>query len=64
MGGHADRRSVHHGAVVHYDNVGVRQVFKLYLYTAIAPVPLSSFCRRAEPECGQELYQELLCRVP
>lgn len=42
MGGDAHRRAVHHSAVVHYDNVGVRQVFKLYLYTAIAPVPLSS----------------------
>ena len=34
MGGHADRRAVHYGAVVHYDNVGVRQVFQavpLYL---------------------------------
>ena len=28
MGGHADRRSVHYGTVVHYDNVGVRQVFQ------------------------------------
>ena len=27
MGGHADRRSVHYGAVVHYDYVGVRQIF-------------------------------------
>ena len=36
--------------------------FKLYLYTEIAPVPLSS-CGRAEPECRQELYQVLCCRV-
>ena len=28
MGSHIDRRSVHYGAVVHYDNVGVRQVFQ------------------------------------
>lgn len=27
MGGHADRRSVHYGTVVHYDNVGIRQIF-------------------------------------
>ena len=27
MGGDAHRRAVHHSAVVHYDNVGVRQVF-------------------------------------
>ena len=27
MGGHADRRAVHHGTVIYYDNVGVRQVF-------------------------------------
>ena len=37
--------------------------FKLYLYTAIAP-SLFLLCGRAEPECRQELYQELLCRVP
>ena len=28
MGGDAHRRAVHHSAVVHYDNVGVRQVFQ------------------------------------
>ena len=27
MGGYAYRRSAHHSAVIHYDNVGVRQVF-------------------------------------
>ena len=35
--------------------------FRLYLYTAIAPVPPLHLCGRAEPECGQELYQ-VLCR--
>ena len=28
MGGHADRRAVYHGAVIHYDYVGIRQVFQ------------------------------------
>ena len=28
MGGDAHRRAVHHSAFVHYDNVGVRQVFQ------------------------------------
>ena len=28
MGGDAHRRAVHHSAVVHYDNVGVRQIFQ------------------------------------
>lgn len=42
MGGHADRRTVYYGAVIHNDYVGIWQVFKLYIYTAIAPVPLSA----------------------
>ena len=38
--------------------------FKLYLYTAIAPVPLSTFCRGANAERRQEFYQILCRRVP
>ena len=57
MGGHADRRAVHHGAVVHYDNVRVRQVFKLYLYTAIAPVPLSSFAGEPSQSVGKSFIK-------
>ena len=33
MGGHADRRTVYYGAVIHNDYVGIRQVFlAVYLY--------------------------------
>ena len=28
MGGHAYRRSVHYGSVIHYDNVGLRTIFQ------------------------------------
>ena len=34
--------------------------FRLYLYTAIAPIPLASFCRRAEPEYWKK-FLEILC---
>ena len=35
--------------------------FRLYLYTAIAPVPLSTFAGEPSQNVGQELYQ-VLCR--
>ena len=52
------------GLVVHYDYVGVRQVFQalsLYRHCTCAVICL---CRRAEPECRQEFYQELFCGLP
>ena len=63
MGGHADRRAVHYGIVVYYDNVRVRQVFQtifIYCHCLRAAVLI---CGRAEPERGQELHQELLRRL-
>ena len=36
--------------------------FKLYLYTAIAPVPLLYLCRGTNAKRGQELYQ-VVCAV-
>lgn len=57
MGGYAHRRSVHYGTVIHYDYVGVRTVFKLYLYTAIAPVPLSSFAGEPSQSVGKSFIK-------
>lgn len=57
MGGHADRRAVYHGAVIHYDYVGIRQVFKLYIYTAIAPVPLSTFAGEPSQSVGKSFIK-------
>jgi hypothetical protein len=57
MGGHADRRAVYHGAVIHYDYVGIRQVFKLYIYTAIAPVPLSAFAGEPSQSVGKSFIK-------
>ncbi len=64
MGGHADRRAVHHGAVVHYDNVRVREIFSSYIYIPPSPPCRCPRLRRAEPERGKELHQELLRRLP
>lgn len=57
MGGHADRRTVYYGAVIHNDYVGVRQVFKLYIYTAIAPVPLSAFAGEPSQSVGKSFIK-------
>lgn len=57
MGGHADRRIVYYGAVIHNDYVGIRQVFKLYIYTAIAPVPLSAFAGEPSQSVGKSFIK-------
>ena len=58
MGGHADRRAVYHGAVIHYDYVGIRQVFQaVYIYTAIAPVPLSAFAGEPSQSVGKSFIK-------
>lgn len=38
--------------------------FRLYLYTAIAPVPLSTFAGEPTQNVGQEFSQKLCCCVP
>lgn len=57
MGGHADRRTVYYGAVIHNDYVGIWQVFKLYIYTAIAPVPLSAFAGEPSQSVGKSFIK-------
>lgn len=39
MGGHADRRAVYHGAVIHYDYVGIRQVLSCISILPLHPYP-------------------------
>lgn len=47
---------VYHGAVIHYDYVGIRQVFQaVYLYCHCTRTPFR-FCGRAEPKRRQELH--------
>lgn len=61
MGSYAYRRAFHHDIVIHNDNVCVRQIFpsvSLYRNRSRSSI---HFCGRAEPECGQELYQ-IVCR--
>lgn len=57
MGGYAHRRLVHHGNVIpaHYD--GVREVFKLYMYTALAPIPLSTFAGEPSQNVGKSFIK-------
>ncbi len=56
MGGHADRRTVYYGAVIHNDYVGIWQVFQaVYLYCHSTRTPFR-FCGRAEPKRRQELH--------
>ena len=57
MGGHADRRTVYYGAVIHNDYVGIWQVFQaVYLYCHSTRTPFR-FCWRAEPKRRQELIK-------
>lgn len=61
VGSYAHRRAFHHDIVIHNDNVCVRQIFPpLSLYRNRSRSSIH-FCGRAEPECGQELYQ-IVCR--
>ena len=42
---------VNHATIVNYENLK-------------SPFDYNNAISKAEPECGQELHQELLCRVP
>lgn len=57
MGGYAHRRLVHYGYVIpaHYD--GVREIFKLYMYTALAPIPLSTFAGEPSQNVGKSFIK-------
>lgn len=57
MGSYAHRRLVYHGNVIptHYD--GVREIFKLYMYTALAPIPLSTFAGEPSQNVGKSFIK-------
>lgn len=57
VGGNAYRRIIYHGAVVHSDNDGVRKIFKLYMYTALAPIPLSTFAGEPTQNVGKSFIK-------
>lgn len=57
MGGHAHRRAIYHSSQLHYDYDRVWAVFRLYLYTAIAPVPLSTFAGEPIQNVGKSFIK-------
>ena len=57
MGGHADRRLIHHHPVLYYDSHRIRALFKLYIYTAIAPVPLATFAGEPSQQVGKSFVK-------
>ena len=58
MGGHADRRPVYYSFELYYDHERVRaSVLRLYLYTAIAPVPLSTFAGEPTQNVGKSFLK-------
>ena len=56
MGCHAHRRAVHHRNVLYPDNDRVWAV-KLYMYTALAPIPLSTFAGEPSQNVGKSFIK-------
>lgn len=57
MGGNAYRRIIYHSAFVHSDNDSVWTIFKLYMYTALAPIPLSTFAGEPTQNVGKSFIK-------
>lgn len=57
MGGNAYWRIIYHGAVVYSDNDSVWTIFKLYMYTALAPIPLSTFAGEPTQNVGKSFIK-------
>lgn len=53
MGSNADREPVYYRIKLYNDYECVRKIFRLYLYTAIAPVPLSTFAGEPTQNIGK-----------
>ena len=64
VGGDAHRWAVHHGPQLHYDYDGLWPLFKLYLYTAIAPVPLSTFVGEPSQNVGKSFIKSYAAVCP
>ena len=57
MGGHADRRTVYYGAVIHNDYVGIWQVFQaVYLYCHSTRTP-SAFAGEPSQSVGKSFIK-------
>lgn len=58
MGGHADRRTVYYGAVIHNDYVGIWQVFQaVYLYCHSTRTPFSAFAGEPSQSVGKSFIK-------
>ena len=58
MGGHADRRSFCHGAVVYHDHVRLREVFSAYTFIPQSlPSPLSTFAGEPSQNVGKSFIK-------
>ena len=45
--------AVYYGAVIHNDHERIRTLFKIYMYSAIAPIPLSTFAGQPTENVGK-----------
>ncbi len=53
MGSDFDWRAVYYGAVIHNDYERIWALFKIYMYSAIAPIPLSTFAGQPTENVGK-----------
>ena len=52
VGRYLDREPADHDSIVYHDPYRIRTIFKLYLYTALAPVPLATFAGAPTQQVG------------
>lgn len=57
MGDYAHWRIFHLGAVFYHDSERIWPIFKLFMYTAIAPIPLSSFAGEPSQNIGKSFLK-------
>ena len=57
MGGDVDRWTFYYSSELHYDMSVHGRFFRLYLYTAIAPIPLSSFAGEPSQNIGRSFLK-------
>lgn len=57
MGSNAYWWTVYHGDVIYSDYDRVWTIFKLYMYTALAPIPLSTFAGEPSQNVGKSFIR-------
>lgn len=57
MGGDIDRWTFYYSSELHYDYECIWKIFRLFLYTAIAPIPLSSFAGEPSQNIGRSFLK-------